>query len=59
MSVVLPGQLGLAHGPRTRRKPRVVRLTRTTLRVCAAYYAGGAFGLTVTFPPAGISAELA
>src|ERR1043166_6244727 len=54
------------HGAAARRKAATrlgaawrvaptARLALTTLLVCAGYYAGGAFALTVRFPPSGIS----
>jgi signal transduction histidine kinase len=56
MRLFFPARIGLAPPvTRIRRLPHVARLALAVLLVSAGYYAGGYFGLSVRFPPSGIS----
>ncbi|MGH7307777.1 MAG: MASE1 domain-containing protein, partial [Candidatus Rokuibacteriota bacterium] len=52
---LIPGRIGWAPAGQTRRLPHVARLALAVLLVSAGYYAGGLIGLSVRFPPSGIS----
>ncbi len=55
MSLVFPGRIGLTPAARIRRLPHGARLVLAVLLVSSGYYAGGLLGLSVRFPPSGIS----